>query len=273
MGALTLRLDYLWAGLAIVRRDWTLFKSYRLRVPMTLLAILFSLSLFYFISRLVSVETFRTPDDYYAFVVVGLVILAVLTSTLTQPPAVIRQELVAGTFERLLITPLGAVLGVVSMLIFPLFFAIAQGIVTLAIAALVFDLSLEWSTAALALPVALLGAMAFMPFGVLMAAATVSFKQAVAGTGFVLGGISIVAGLYFPVALLPDWIQWTSEIQPFTPSVDLLRNLLVGTPLQDPAWVGLLKLAGFSAVLLPISIWVLSRAVRAGQRRGTILEF
>jgi hypothetical protein len=30
---------------------------------------------------------------------------------------------------------------------------------------------------------------------------------------------------------------------------------------------------GFSAVLLPISIWALSRAVRAGQRRGTILEF
>jgi ABC-2 type transport system permease protein len=269
----TLRLDYLWAGLAIVRRDWTLFKSYKFRVPTTLLATLFSLSLFYFISRLVSVNTFRTPDDYYAFVVVGLVILAVLTSTLSQPPAVIRQELVAGTFERLLLTPLGAVLAVVSMLIFPLVYALAQGMITLAVAALVFDLSVEWSTAALALPVALLGALAFMPFGVLMAAMTVCFKQAVAGTGFVIAGISIVAGLYFPVALLPDWIQWMSEIQPFTPSVDLLRNLLVGTPLREAAWLELLKLGGFSAVLLPISIWVLSRAVGAGQRRGTILEF
>lgn len=273
MRAVTLRLDYLWAGLAIVRRDWTLFKSYRLRVPTTLAATLFSLSVFYFISRLVSVSAFRTPDDYYAFVVVGLVILAVLTSTLSAPPVAIRQELVAGTFERLLITPLGAVLGVVSMLIFPLVFAVAQGMLTLTVAVLVFDLSLEWSTVALALPVALLGALAFMPFGVLMAAMAVAFKQAVAGTGFVIGGISIVAGLYFPVALLPDWIRWTSEIQPFTPSVDLLRNLLVGTPLQDPAWLDLLKLAGFSAALLPISIWVLSRAVRGGQRRGTILEF
>lgn len=273
MGALTLRLDYLWAGLAIVRRDWTLFKSYKLRVPMTLLATLFSLSLFYFISRLVSVEAFRTPDDYYAFVVVGLVILAVLTSTLTQPPAVIRQELVAGTFERLLITPLGAVLGVVSMLVFPLFFAIAHGIVTLAIAALVFDLSLEWSTAALALPVALLGALAFMPFGVLMAALTVSFKQAIAGTGFVIGGISIVAGLYFPVAVLPDWIEWASEVQPFTPAVDLMRNVLVGTPMADSAWLAVVKITGFAALLMPLAAWLLTLALRAARRRGTILEY
>jgi ABC-2 type transport system permease protein len=269
----TLSAGYLWAGLAIVRRDWMLFKSYPWRLPTTLLSILFSLSLFYFISRLVRVEAFASPDDYYAFVVVGLVILAVLTSTLSSPPAVIRQELVAGTLERLLLTPLGAVLGVASMLIFPLIFAAAQALLTLAIAALVFDLSLQWSTVPLALPVALLGAVAFMPFGLLLAATTVAFKQAVIGTGFVVGGISIIAGLYFPVTLLPDWIQWTSEIQPFTPSVDLLRHLLVGTPLEDPAWLELIKLAGFSAVLLPISISVLSWAVSRGQRRGTILEF
>ena len=83
----------------------------------------------------------------------------------------------------------------------------------------------------------------------------------------------IIAGLYFPVALLPDWVEWTSEVQPFTPSVDLLRNLIVGTPLADSAWLDLLKLVGFATVLLPASAWLLSRAVRAGQRRGTILEY
>jgi ABC-2 type transport system permease protein len=264
---------YVFATLAILRRDWTLFKSYRMRLITTFLATVFTLALFYFISRLVNVSSFRSPDDYYAYVVVGLVILAVLTSTLTSPPTVIRQELVAGTFERLLLTPLGAVPGVVSMLVFPLVFALVQGCLTLAIATLVFGLSLQWSTLALALPVAMLGAVAFMPFGVLIAATTVRFKQAIAGTGFVVAGISIVAGIYFPVTLLPDWIQWMSEVQPFTPSVDLLRNLLVGAPLQDPAWLELLRLAGFAAVLLPASIWVLHRAIQAGRHRGTILEF
>jgi ABC-2 type transport system permease protein len=270
---MSLASNYLFATLAIIRRDWTLFKSYRMRIPTTFLAIVFTLSLFYFISRLVNVSSFRSPDDYYAFVVVGLVILAVLTSTLTSPPTVIRQELAAGTFERLLLTPLGAVPGVVSMLVFPLVFALAQGAITLAIAAVVFDLSLHWSTVALALPVATLGAFAFMPFGVLIAALTVRSKQAIAGTGFVVAGMSLVAGIYFPVTLLPDWVQWMSEVQPFTPSVNLLRHVLVGIPLQDPAWLELVKLAGFCAALLPVSIWALHRAVHAGRRRGTILEF
>jgi ABC-2 type transport system permease protein len=264
---------FFWATVAIVRRDWTLFKSYRMRLITTFLATLFSLSLFYFVSRLVNVSEFRDPDDYYAYVVVGLAIVAILTSTMSTPPSAIRQELVAGTFERLLLTPLGAVLGVVSMLVFPLLFALGQAAVILAIAAAVFDMSLRWSTIALAVPVALLGALAFMPFGILMAAMTIAFKQAIAGTGLVIGIISIVAGLYFPIALLPDSIEWTSQIQPFTPSVGLLRNLIVGTPLDDPAWIALLKLMGFAVVLLPASAWVLSRAIRRGQRRGTILEF
>ena len=178
---------FFWATVAIVRRDWTLFKSYRMRLITTLLATLFSLSLFYFVSRLVNVSEFQDPDDYYAYVVVGLAIVAILTSTMSTPPSAIRQELVAGTFERLLLTPLGAVLGVVSMLVFPLLFALGQAAVILAVAAAVFDMSLRWSTIALAVPVALLGALAFMPFGILMAAMTIAFKQAIAGTGLVIG--------------------------------------------------------------------------------------
>ena len=40
----------------------------------------------------------------------------------------------------------------------------------------------------------------------------------------------------------PAWTRWLSEVQPFTPAVDLLRNLLVHTPLRDGVLVDLLKL-------------------------------
>ena len=68
---------------------------------------------------------------------------------------------------------------------------------------------------------------------------------------FIVAGIAIVGGLYFPIAVLPGWIRWASEVQPFTPATDLLRHLLVDTPLVHPAIVELLKLVGFTAVLLP----------------------
>ena len=47
-------------------------------------------------------------------------------------------------------------------------------------------------------------------------------------SGHVITAIGLIAGFYFPVSLLPDWIRWTSNVQPFTPSVDLIRHCLAG---------------------------------------------
>ncbi len=62
-------------------------------------------------------------------------------------------------------------------------------------------------------------------------------------------------------------------MQPFTPATDLLRHLLVDTPLMHPAAVELLKLVVFSVVLLPAGLVLLRAAIRYGQRTGTIAEY
>jgi ABC-2 type transport system permease protein len=261
------------AAAAIAKRDFLLFASYRSRVLTTLLTSVVSLTLFYYVSRLVHSSRVGSPDEYYAFVVVGLIIFAVLTSTLSMPVATLRAELQAGTFERMVVSPFGPVRSIASLLIFPLGVALVVGIFSLVFAGLVFGLQLRWSTAPLALPVALLGAAAFAPFGLVMTAAVVVFKQTNAGATFVIAGITLLAGVYFPVDLLPHWISWASDVQPFTPAVDLLRHLLVGTHLRDSVRLEVLKLIGFAAVTLPISILVLRVAVRASRRRGTLIEY
>ena len=261
------------AGLAVVKRDLRLALSYRLRFVAQLLSAFFSLTLFYYISRLVRVDAFESADTYYAFAVIGLVILQVLNSTLASPPGALRQELVAGTFERIVLSPFGPVGGMIAMMVFPFVYALVTGLVMLGFAAAVFGLGVEWATVPAVIPVAALGALSFAPFGMLLLAMVLVVKQVAAGTTWIIAGISLIAGLYFPVALLPDWIEWASEVQPFTPAVELMRNLLVGTPLSDPVWLHLLRMGGFAAVMLPASVWVLGRAVRTSRRRGTIIEY
>jgi len=263
---------YTRAAGSIFRRDARIYFSSKLRIVSVIGSTLFALTVFWFVSRLFSAGRFRDPDEYFAFVVIGLVILAVLTSTLTTPPTALRQELVGGTFERLVLSAAGPVVAVLGMLLFPFVQAIATGLLTLILAMVFFGLPLE-STAPLALPVAILGTLAFMPFGVLLTSVSVAFKQAPHAAGFVIAGLTLISGLYFPVDLLPDSIEWTSAVQPFTPSVDLLRHLLIGLPLRNPVWVDLLRLVGFAPILLPISIAVLALAIRQGQARGTILEY
>lgn len=263
---------YAAAAAGIAGRDLAIFISYRGRFLTTVLTNFLSLVLFYYISRLVAVGTF-SADEYFAFAVIGLVILEVLGATLSVLPLNIRSELLAGTFERIVLSPFGPAAGIFSMTIFPFVLSAAYAMVTLTIAAALFGMDIQWSTAPLALPIALLGTLAFAPFALLLAASVLTIKQAGMGAGFVVTGIALIGGFFFPVELLPDWIEWTSEVQPFTPALEALRYLLVGRPMEGPVWEAALKIALFALVLLPVAVWTLTASIRFAQRRGTIIEY
>ena len=264
--------DNLSAFYAVVRRDFHVFLSYRTRLVSQVLTSIFSLTLFYYVSRLVRVEGFTTPDRYFGFVVVGIALVGVLYSCFAVSET-IRQELVAGTFERLLLSPFGGVRGAVATMIFPLAYAFLMATITLALGVTIFGMDLHWSTVPLALPALLLALLAFLPFGLFFCALTVATKQANIGASWVIALLSIVGGLYFPIALLPGWAQLAAEVQPFTPATELLRHLLVGAPMETSIGLGLVKIVVFAELLVPVALYALHRAIRLGQRRGTIIEY
>lgn len=259
-------------GFAVVRRDATIHFSYRFRVLSQAMTSLFSVALFFYISRLVSVSRFPEPDDYFAYVVVGLVILQTLTATLATLPGVIQGELVAGTFERVASSALGPVRGIIAMAIFPLAWAILTGFTTIAIAAVVFDLPLAFPSALAALPVTMLAVAAFLPFALVVGALVLMVKQAGNLGRLLVVGFALSGGIYFPPTLLPDWIGWIAFAQPFTPALDLLRHLLIGSePLHSPAF-DVLRLSLFAVLMTPLAVAALSCAVRVCRRRGTLIE-
>lgn len=260
------------AALGLMKRDWLTFSSYKTQLVSMLLGMFTSLTLYYFLSKLVRVESFPTHQDYFAFAVIGMVIVEVLQSTIGIA-ATLRGELVAGTFERLILSPFGPIAAMLSMMVFPFTMALMTATLMLALSASVFGVDLRWETVLLAIPVMILGTGVFTSFGMLMAAVTLVFKRATSGLGLVLTIISLTSGLFFPVALLPGYLQWISEVQPFTPAVDLLRNLLVGTPLTGSAWLDVAKMIGFLLVMLPLGLIALRAGLRYAQRRGTIMEY
>lgn len=256
---------------AFARRDLATLLSYRTRAITSNLEGLFGLFLFYYIARLVQGGRFGTPQQYFAFVVVGMVVFTIVQSALVIP-STLRQELVAGTFERLVQSSFGATAAVLALMVFPIAYALFRGAIILLFATALFHLHPHWHTAAAAIPLGVLGALAFAPLALLFTSAILVFKQA-PGQGAVLGIIAFVSGLYFPVALLPWWLRWISEVQPFTPSVDLMRHVLVGMPLQGGAAGSLAKMAGFALIGIPVATWLVAVAGRIARRRGTITEY
>jgi ABC-2 type transport system permease protein len=266
-------LEELDAAAAVVKRDWLVLVSYRVRILTNLLTVCFTVTTFHFIAQLVHISSFASPSAYFAFALIGLITLQILNSTLQTPPGTLRGELVAGTFERFLVSPFGAVRSMVALTVFPLAYSLFTAMAMLVFAAAAFGLHLQWATLPLLAPVAVLGALSFLSFGLLIMALVLVFKQALGGVTFVVAGISLVSGLYFPVSVLPGWMQVLSRVQPFTPAADLMRHVMVGSPLHEALGGELAKLIGFPLVLVPAGLLALTLAVRTSRRRGTILEY
>jgi ABC-2 type transport system permease protein len=258
---------------AILRRDLKLFLSYRTRVITQLFQTITSLTLFYFVSRLVSVPSVGSPDQYFGNVVVGLAVLNAVSATILELPTAVRSELLSGTFERLLVAPVGPVACVLGMSLFPFVSALMLGVVSMLLAAAVFSMSIAWATFWLYVPLGLLCSLAFTPFAILLTAAVIVAKQANSGAGFVLTLISLVSGFFFPVQLLPSWIAWAPDMQPFTPGLELLRHVVNGAPLDASIANLVARVVGFAVVLVPLSAYALHAAIRISRRRGTITEY
>ena len=209
--------------------------------------------------------------QYFAYVVVGIVSLSVLTAAL-KPAQIVRMELLTGTFERMVVSPLGPVCGVIALAAFPILYSLAsrgpdagrgQG-----------DLWLSGPPGrdpAGARGSALRhGCVRVHRAAVRRRAARVQDRD---GRRWAIAGLSILGGVYFPLKLFPGWLRWVADVQPFTPAVDLLRHLLLGTPSTQAVWLELSKLAGFTLALMPLSVIMLSNAVHLSRRRGTLMEY
>jgi ABC-2 type transport system permease protein len=264
---------YLSAALAILRRDIQMFMTYRLRFISQVVSLLFGVALFYYVSRLVSVRQFPTHAAYFGFVVVGMAVMELVTSSVRVAPINLRSELVAGTFERMVVSPYGPLGGVIALSLFPMALAVVTSTIILIVGALLFGLALHWSTVPYAVPAALLGMLAFLPITLLIAAAVLLVKQAGNLATFLLSGLALVGGSFFPVSVLPGSLRWISNIQPLTPTLDLMRHELIGAHIADSPWIAAAKLGGFAVVLLPLSLLAITTALRFCRNRGTLIEY
>ena len=268
---MTIASGYLDAVVAIVHRDVKIFLSYRLRWVSRIVGTLLSLTTFYYVSKLARPNAVGVHSSYFAFLMIGILITPVLNSALTIAQFV-RQELVAGNFERTLVSPTGPVVAVLAMLVFPVAFSILLSIITLLLGVALFGVTIHAAAIPLALCVTVAGSVAFASIGILFVSVLIAFKSS-AGVTWVLAGLGLVGGVYFPIHLFPGWIRWAADVQPLSPTVDLLRHLLVNLPLTHPAWVECAKVGGFALVLLPVATLVMSGALRLSRTQGTIMEY
>jgi len=227
-----------------------------------------NLVVFLFISRVLSIRAdgFEHSASYFDFVAVGITFMLVLQAASTQLTARITRERTSGTLEMLAAQPIPVWAFAVGLAAYPFVFALLRAGVYLAILGVLLGLHVghaSWVGVVLVLGV---GGSAMMGIGIALMAFSIAVGHGDAVARVLVVALSFISGTYFPVTVFPDFLQQASVVLPTRMALDGLRGALAGG-----AWGGAaLALLAASAALLPLSIWLFSRALSVAGRRGTL---
>ncbi|MFH1857436.1 MAG: ABC transporter permease [Candidatus Omnitrophota bacterium] len=262
---------------ALFKRDLCVNSSYKLSFAVYWVHSLAVLLPFFFIARLLSANAsphlLPYGGDYFPFVLIGLGLRRYLSHALHSLAGSIGEEQGLGTLEALLVTPVSfrSVFFLLSVLSF--LYATLNLLFYLFLGVFLFHVRLPLANIPGALVVLGLTTMTFYAFGLFSASFILVFKKGSIVEPFLEGFSSFLGGVYFPITLLPLWLQKTSDWIPMTYALRALRLcLLKGLPL------GLLKkdllvLTALTLILFPISVWIFGKALRKAKKDGSLVHY
>jgi ABC-2 type transport system permease protein len=258
---------------AIVRREYQVARSYRFALSFGLVYGVLNLALYYYISKVIDsrpgVDLEGAPS-YFAFAAVGVAIAVVFQASSTSLARRVREEQLTGTLEALVAQPIAATEIALGLVGFPFLFATARVAFYLLAAAALLGLDLSHADPVGAVLVLLTSGTALTGFGIALGAVVLLVKRGTALVGFMAFLATFVSGAYFPLSVLPDWLQAVAELIPIRFAFEGARAAL----LRGEGWGGdVLALVVFSAVALPVSLWLFQRALQLTQARGSLSEY
>ena len=258
---------------AIMHRDYHITRSYRLAFGLDLFFGVANLFLYYFISRTfghASPASLDGAPSYFAFAVVGIVVMVVMQAASASTAVRIREEQLTGTLEALVVQPITSLELGLGLAGFPFVFAIVRAVVYLAVASAWLGVDVgqaDWPGTALVL---LTGGAARTSLGIALGAIVLVIKKGDVLAGLAIFVLGLLAGSLFPTSVLPGWIQPLAKISPPRFALDGMRSALYrGTGWGEDAIV----LALLALLTLPLAVWIFDRALRFAERTGSLAQY
>ena len=261
---------------AFLRRDLRLQLSYRFAFLLQVFGVFFNLLVFFFLSKLIgpSAASYLSNygGDYFAFVLIGLAFAGYFGVGLQGFANTIREAQTTGALEAMLLTPTRLSTVVLSSSIYDYGFVTFQVLVYLVFGWLFFDVRLHGNLPA-ALVILLLTIVVMTAVGVLAASFIMVLKRGDPVTWLFSSLGLLLGGVYYPVDLMPSWLQMLSRVLPITYSLDAMRRALLTDASFAELMPNMAALAVFALVLTPLSLAVFRKAVHKAKVDGSLAHF
>jgi ABC-2 type transport system permease protein len=80
----------------------------------------------------------------------------------------------------------------------------------------------------------------------------------------------VVSGVYYPVEVLPTWMEWLSVISPATYALDGIREAILEGQGLSTMWDEIWPLLVIGVAATPIGLWIFRRGEVHAKKHGKL---
>jgi ABC-2 type transport system permease protein len=165
-----------------------------------------------------------------------------------------------GTIEYTFMAPLRRSVHLFGVGVFAVLYGVLRSAVLFAVVALFFNLDMPDANFFAALLVLAVASVSFMGVGTMTSVLPLISPEKGAQLGFVAQGmLLVISGVYYPVSVLPEWMQWLSKISPATYALRGIRAALLDGAGLGAVWADIWPLLIIGAFAMPLGLWVFKR--------------
>lgn len=276
---------------AFSKREMIIWASYRVNIWTWLIDVFINTSIFFLISLLVGHHLMGAyGTNYVSFIVIGLSIYYISYTNLGDPFPRVARIYWNGTMDLYMLSPLSYFTPVIGIMFRSVIDDYPRVGLAFLFGWLFFGASFTFRMPLyVILGVVLIG---LSTFGIGMISASsfylLNFKRGNEPISFILQDvvIALVGGYYYPVNVLPQYLQILASFIPHTYALDLFRRaLLPGAsliqpvlPLQyvlnfSPIVVDSLALTLLSLILFPLGFYLYYLGIQKARKEGTLTRW
>jgi ABC-2 type transport system permease protein len=205
------------------------------------------------------------------YLLIGAVLwafLGVLFEILTET---VQWERWEGTIEYTFMAPLRRSAHLIGMSIYAIVYGIIRAVLLFAVVAAFFDIEMPHADFMSALVVVLVASIPFSGIGMMTAVLPLISPEKGAQLGFVAQGVLlVVSGVYYPVDVMPGWMQAIASVSPATYALDgtraaILEGAGIGSLLPELA-----ALLAIGLVTIPLGMGLFAAGERYAKRYGKL---
>jgi ABC-2 type transport system permease protein len=263
------------ASLAFVERNLYLVRRYwHLELAFLVFNVASAMSVLYIGEAQMQANGGGTQEgqlDLVLYLGIGTVVWAYLRAVFSNVGEMVAWERWEGTIEYTMMAPISRLAHMLGVSLFSIIYGLARSALLLGVLTLFFSVDLSNANLGGAALILLVGSVSFLGFGIMAAVLPLLFPERGEEMTFVISSILLlVSGVYYPISVLPDWMEPLATISPATYVLEGMRAaLLKGTP-TSALGPSILPILVLGVLTLPIGIAIFGWGERYAKRTGRL---